>query len=537
MPQMGPRRDSRWAILWICVILALSLLPYLLAWLAAPDGLSFGGILYNPLDGNSYLAKMLQGWQGGWLFHLPFTEEPHDGAFIFTFYLLLGHAARLLGLSLPLVFHAARVLASAFMLAMFWRLLGHFFADAAGRKWAFLFLALGAGFGWLFPTAEPLLPDLWIPEAFTFYSALSNPHFPLALGLMACIAEMAVGAAQQGEAFGSGAAKKNRGLARMPRPYVWAGVCGLALAVVQPFAVPVMGAVLGAFFALRLARRQSWRSALGVLLAAMIPALPVLAYDWWVYGHNWALAAWSAQNVTASPPAWHWLVAYGLLALLAFVGIYSAVRKSPSALDLPALWLAVAAVGMYVPFALQRRFSMGLQIPVTILAAAGLETLTAKARAGVRRWALVLTLGVASLSAATLLMLGIVGGASGEPRLFLSKNEAGALGWLREGGGRGIVLASPQLSAFVPAWAGNPVVYGHPYETIRAVEKKAGVERFFGDTDEGYRIQFLKDHRVAFLIVGSRERALASDLSPESLGMVLLFSEGAVEVWAVEGRP
>jgi len=527
MPETGLRGDRRWAALWICAILALSVLPYLAAWLAAPDGLTFGGILYNPLDGNSYLAKMRQGWQGDWLFHLPFTEEPHEGAFIFTFYLLLGHLARVLNLSLPLVFHLARLAASAFMMAMFWRLLGRFFADAAERKRAFLLVAVGAGFGWLFPTAEPLFPDLWIPEAFTFYSVLSNPHFPLAVALMAGVAEMAL-AVPQGEGC----------RARTSRPYVWAGVCGLALAVVQPFAVPVIIAVLGAFVVLQVTRRLPWRPAFGMLLAAMVPALPVLAYDWWVYGHNPALAAWSAQNVTASPPAWHWLVAYGLLALLACAGVYTAIRRSPSPLDLPALWLFVAAAGMYVPFALQRRFSMGLQIPVGVLAAAGLGALTAKARAGIRRWAFALMLGVASLSAATLLMLGIVGGMSGEPRLFLANDEAVALAELRgQSGGQGVVLASPELSAFVPAWAGNPVVYGHPYETIRAEQKKAEVERFFGDADEGYRSRFLTEHGVEYLIFGPRERAMASGLSPESLGMRLLLRQGEVEVWAAEGQP
>ncbi|NIV33482.1 MAG: hypothetical protein GWN58_29745, partial [Anaerolineae bacterium] len=66
--------------------------------------------------GESYYAKMQQGARGDWLFHLAFTSEPHEGAFIFTFYLALGHLAAALGLPIPLVYHLARICAGLFLL-------------------------------------------------------------------------------------------------------------------------------------------------------------------------------------------------------------------------------------------------------------------------------------------------------------------------------------------------------------------------------------------------------------------------------------
>ncbi len=520
MRRTGSNDDRRWVALWILALLAVSALPYLVAWFSAPQGQVFGGILYNPWDGNSYLAKMRQGWWGDWQFHLPFTEEPHPGAVIFTFYLFLGHLARWFGLSLPLVFHLARLAASGFMLAMIWRLLGHVFPDSAHRKRAFLIASTGAGLGWMFLTAEPLFPDLWVPEAFSFYATLSNPHFPLVVGLMAwmCLKALSPPVSRT--------------------DCIRLAACGLALAVVQPFAIPVAVSTLAAFMLLLFLRRQPWRHVAGILLAATLPALPVLFYDWWVYGHNPALAEWSAQNITASPPLWHWLVAYGLLLPLAAVGVYTAVRRSPSPLDLFVLWFGVSAVGMYIPFALQRRFSLGLQIPVAVLATVGFLHLTGKFREGLRRWAFALTLGVVSLSSAALVVLGIFGGLSGEPRLFLRADEAAALHWLRGHDARqAVVLASPELSTFVPAWSGSRVVYGHPYETIRAEEKKAAVERFFAEPDDRARAQFLERHRVAFLIAGPREEAMSADLSAASLGVLSVFTEGAGGGGASEGRP
>ncbi len=512
------RKDQLWIALCIGALLALTLVPYAVAWLAAPNRLVFTGVLYNPWDGHSYLAKMRQGWEGQWLFHLPFTEEAHDGAFIFTFYLLLGHAARALGLSLPLTFHLARLLASAFMFGMLWRLLGRFF-DGTARRRAFLLAALGAGFGWLFPMAEPLLPDLWIPEAFAFYSALSNPHFPLAIGLMAALADMALGG----------------GGREWP---ACAAACGLAIAIVQPLAAPVILTVLVAHALAQAARGLGWRRPLGVAVAAGVAGAPVLGYDVWVYRANWALAAWSAQNVTASPPAWHWLAGYGLMAALAGAGVCAALRRSPSPLDFAAVWLGVAAVGMYVPFALQRRFSIGLVIPVAILAAAGFGALADRARPRLRGAGFAILQGVVSLSSAFLLVLGVVGALGGEPRVFVSADEARALDALQEAsGGRGVVAASPSLSAMIPGLAGNPVVYGHPYETIRADAKKAALERFFAQADEGARRRFLAEHRVAFVVWGPRERAMASAFAPSDLNLRLIARCGTVEVWATEERP
>lgn len=511
------QKDQLWIALCISALLALTVVPYAIARLGAPDGLAFTGVLYNPWDGHSYLAKMRQGWDGRWTFHLPFTEEAHDGAFIFAFYLLLGHVARALGLSLPLTFHLARLLASAFMFGMLRQLLGRFFGGMAHRR-AFLLTALGAGFGWLFAGADVLLPDLWIPEAFAFYSALSNPHFPLAIGLMAALADMALGDGRRWPAC--------------------AAACGLAMAVVQPLALPVILAVLGAYALAQALRRLGWRRPLGVAVAAGAAGAPVLLYDAWVYHANWALAAWSAQNVTASPPAWHWLAGYGLMAALALVGLWATLRRSPSTLDFAAVWLGVAAVGIYVPFALQRRFSIGLAIPVGILAAAGLGALADKARPRIGSAAFAIVQGVVSLSSAFLLVLGIVGAIGGEPRVFVSADEARALDALREAsGGRGVVVASPTLSAMIPGRTGNPVVYGHPYETIRADDKEAALEQFFAQADDGARRRFLAEHNVAFVIWGPREQAMASAFVPPDLGLRIIARCGTVEVWATEERP
>jgi hypothetical protein len=86
LPQTGIKRArAEWLLVLALsvVLLAVTCLPYALAYGVRGDWV-FGGFLINPIDGNSYFAKMREGLRGDWLFTLPYTAEPGPGAFIFT---------------------------------------------------------------------------------------------------------------------------------------------------------------------------------------------------------------------------------------------------------------------------------------------------------------------------------------------------------------------------------------------------------------------------------------------------------------------
>src|SRR3989304_1440130 len=106
-------------LFWVAgsgVVLIAVMTPYLLASWGQPPGFVFSGLLINPVDGFSYLAKMRQGTGGAWLFHLPYAAEPGSGALLFLYYLGLGHLQRGSGVDPLVVFHGARLLGTAVML-------------------------------------------------------------------------------------------------------------------------------------------------------------------------------------------------------------------------------------------------------------------------------------------------------------------------------------------------------------------------------------------------------------------------------------
>jgi len=283
-------------------LVVASSLPYFIAWAVRPEGAHFTGLLVNPLDGHSYIAKMRQGLDGSWRFRLAFTPERHTGAYLFLLHIALGHVARWTGLPLIGVYHGARALAGIAASLVAYRVITRLGGEPRQRRVAFLLLMFSSGLGWLVAASGYLPADLWVPEAFFFYSILATPHFPLAIALMLVIL-MAL--AQPGREPGR-------------REAMIAAIASIGLSIVQPFGVIPVYATLAVWLALRWLRdrRPAWRT-VGWTAAAGLVAVAYPLYGVLAIGADPVLAGWSAQNLTPSPPVWDWLLSFGLLAVLA----------------------------------------------------------------------------------------------------------------------------------------------------------------------------------------------------------------------------
>ena len=134
---MSRFRDSWFAIVISLIVLCLVSLPFILAGRASGTDYVFSGFLFNPFDGNTYIAKMQQGWQGNWRFTLPYTADSGGGAYLFVFYLGLGHLARIFNLSNIVVFHLARLLGAILLLWTMWRYFGRDFLNTTLSKICF----------------------------------------------------------------------------------------------------------------------------------------------------------------------------------------------------------------------------------------------------------------------------------------------------------------------------------------------------------------------------------------------------------------
>jgi hypothetical protein len=136
-----------------------------------------------------------------------------------------------------------------------------------------------------------------------------------------------------------------------------------------------------------------------------------------------------------------------------------------------------------------------------------------------------------------LVLIVLFGALAGEPWFYLSDGEWAALEWLRvEGDPDAVVLCAPQMGSFVPAWAGQPVVYGHPFETVNAEQRREQVEAYWaGEMSATEEESFLRENGVGYVLVGPRELEIR-DWGLGSRDWDLAFEAEGVSAYRIDGR-
>jgi len=490
------RAELRWVSIASLAVLLVASIPTLYAWALADADHVFTGFVYNTEDGNSYIAKMRLGARGAWRFQLIYTPEEHEGAWIYTFYLLLGKIAGGLKLSFVLAYHLARILLGAALLFVVYVFAAHFTPDVRTRRLAWVLVAIGSGLGWLLTLlgASHWLGDLpldfWVPEAYVFLVLYNLPHLALAEALLLCAILWTLYAAE----------------GRGSRWCLYGGLAAFFMAWVVPFYAGVLAAALGGYLLALLARRRRFpgREA-GMVALTGLGTIPPVAYNAWVFTANPAFATWAAQNRILSPHPLHYLLGFALLLVPAAWGGIQAIQQREERWLLPVAWVLVVPLLLYLPFNLQRRLIAAVQVPLALLAAAGLVAWFRN-----RRWAQVGYVAVVSLTN-LLLVVGNLGPIQQRTTpIYRPGAEVAALEWLAaQAEADEIVLASFQVGNVIPAWTDLRVFAGHGPETLNSAKKQEDLYRFFDSaTDESWRQALLRDSGVDYIFYGPQERAL-----------------------------
>ena len=523
-----------WLLLMATVVLAMTSLPYLVAWSHETPQRRFGGCMLLVEDCYSYLGKMRQGADGAWLFHIPYTPESHPGTLLYPFYLVLGKIANLLpgadlALKLVLVYHLARVVLGAGFLVTVYRFLAALTQDVRTRRLAWLMVAIGGGLGWLLIMLGEVrwlgdMPlDLYFPEGFGFIALFGFPHVAAAqslmfagiLALLRAWQAPSRAAAPAASAAPPGAVDQvTRGHDRaVPlKPLAWAAVTGivwLLMGLIVPFYVPVAWAVSGAaWVGLHLRQRPAlsgqWREGLMAGVAALISA-PVVAYSAWVFTSDPVYAAWGSQNRIVSPHPLHYVAAYGIPLILAAVAAKETWQREGWGW-IAVCWVAVVPLLVYLPVNLQLRLTTGVQVPLSLLAAAGAMQLWERDH---RKLAIALLSPM--IPTALVILASSVAWMMARPSpSFRDAAEVAALDWLAaHAEPQDVVLTAYDTGAYLPARANARVLVGHNLEAMDAEEKNEQVARFYrSGGDDAWRRQLLSGYGVDYVFWGRAERRL-----------------------------
>nr|BAL58016.1 hypothetical conserved protein [uncultured Chloroflexota bacterium] len=518
------------------ILLTITSLPYLYgAWLSSPER-SFSGFVIGLEDGNSYLAKMNLGRSGYWLFRLVYTPEPHQGALFFLYYLLLGKVAGLTGLSNVLVLHLSRLFTIPFGLLAFYYFAAYFTPPVfpvsdnqpvRQRQLASLIFGFTGGLGWLWlimggsAQLGQMPVDLWVPDASFFLSALTYPHLPLAQGLLLILVVSGLEFVENGRL----------------RPGLAAAACGLAVSLIHPHTLPVIGLIFGLYILREnYPQPSSLIRKMARLLLITAPSTPYLVYVLVVFTRNPAFVAWRVQSLTFSPAPVHYLLGFGLTLALAIPGLKLTWTLTTPQNRFLQVWLLSVPFLVYLPLALQRRFLDGYQAPLAILAATGLLWLLEKfARPGWNKAGLGLSLVVMSLTNLLLVVGALVTVARQPYPVFIPTDQVKAGRWLAQQSPQAVVLAWYTTGNYLPTVADVRSFVGHGPETINSAAKQQQVNTFFNPTtNDAWRLELLRRFKVRYLFYGPAEQALG-EFNPESVPyLVKRYENDSVQIFEVD---
>ncbi|NIS82110.1 MAG: hypothetical protein GTO14_18310 [Anaerolineales bacterium] len=528
------KQERTWCWIYGISMALITSLPYFLGFAMQGEDWRFTGFVFAVEDGNSYIAKMLSGSIGDWLFRTPYTSTEQAGVIAYLPFLILGKLASGAAIheQLVVLYHLFRITAIPLVVFATYRFVALFLQSIEWRRWGTVLATVGGGLGWvlmLFGNTSWLgsLPlEFYSPEAFGFLSIYGLPHLVLARALML------FGLSHYLVAVDT------------PRSAWIASVFFLCLTLVQPLSVLSSYAVIAVhqiILLLQSVRRRKWRNWLPWLSAAIrsgVVALPVVGYLIFSFSRDPFLRNWTAQNRILSPHPFHYLLAYGLLLGPAIIGAGKIVERKDEKGYLPIAWVAALPLLAYAPYNLQRRLPEGVWVAIVLLAVLGLSSWL-QDRGSAKRWVVRACVGVSLISSFMLIIGGIgVTLRKGEP-VFRSTSETRAfqaLGELVEV--KSVVLTSYPSGNAIPAWSPVRVVVGHGPESANLDTLLPQVEDFYrGTMDEADAIRFLDEQDVRYVWVGPKERALGS-FDPTAFDeLSKIFEEGEYTLYLYESAP
>jgi hypothetical protein len=509
--------ERRWLALASAAILVVTVLPLGAAAAVAPRDSVFSGFVVEARDGVSYVAKTMEGVEGHWTYHDPYTSEPHPTSLIYVPYLLLGQLDRVLQLPLPVLLQLARLVLGAALLWAVYALCVECFAEVGMRRLGFMLAVLGGGIG-IVAHANILGYHLVsLDRAVSGTQGLETlsvaPHI-----LLACLASvwLALIWVRHGAA-----------------PRLMDAFGALAWTLVMSSAYPQLAAMWAVAAAAGWALQRS-RGHLYMFLVIAAGAAPYLVYGLSLRAGNPIFAAWPPQSdIDIGDPLS--LLLWGHLVMLPFVLVAAAevaARRASPVLELMLLWVIAAAVLMYapgLPHVLQRVY-YGSFVPWALLAAAGIAIVRARAAPPRRRLVrgavpLMAVAGIAAAAESFAIPLQHVD----DHALYFPRDESTVLEALRgdRPTGGGVVMNSFLSGLFVPAVSGQTTYVGFPFETIDATRKQGDAVAFYGLGDGVLLRQRAADLHLDYVLYGRYERDLGGAGRP---------APGVLAGWEVVAR-
>jgi hypothetical protein len=555
--------EIRWVWVYALLIMGITTIPYLIGYHQQGDQYQFSGFVFAVEDGNSYIAKMLSGEAGAWLFSTPYSTFPQSGLLIYLPYTILGKLASPPAVheQLTVLFHLFRIVAGVLVIFATYDFISQFVERVIYRRLGLILITIGGGLGWVLillgrDNLFGSLPlEFYSPESFGFLALYGLPHLALARalflwGLVFLIKDSNLDKpggikppAQSGELNVRSIFRDQ--LPDAIRPGFLIGLLWLGAGIAQPIMVGLAWLLIAAYLVVRAIHlyifkgslhSDSWSGwARSVIISgvAVIISSPIILYIGYAALTNPFFALWAGQNIIRSPHPIHYLLAYILVLPLAILGIWAGLKINSRTSWLVVVWFLLFPILAYAPSDIQRRFPEGLWVATGTLAMLGIEEL-ARRTSRKQSWVYVPVI-LALPSTVLLLVGGILATLNIRQPIYLPSDQITAFENLAEISTAGdVVLAAYETGNALPAWIPLRVVIGHGPESVYLEEMKSKVESFYSieGSDRGRR-EIIDDLKIRFVFWGPTERALGG-WNPETSALLTQVDHvGDYEVFQV----
>lgn len=532
------RSEWWWTTIVSLTFILFTFSPFIFIVLTNPiqSSTQFMGAIHDIEDSAAQIARMQQGATGELLLDFVYTSQEQDTALIHPLYALLGQLVRYSQLSPTIIFHLIRIFVSLFMYLTIYNLGASIWVRVRTRRIFFIFSSIGAGFGWMIALIFGLkggiiVPDINLPQAFPIYASAANIHYPLAIACLALIVSVCVAILRPGETENPSA--ENSGSLVF--------LASVILVLTYPDALIPLGfayalTVLINWYIKRSASQREWYWGLWIL----VPALPVTTYYLLTIANNPFVASWINQRNDVSLPFAIFIMSIGLPLIIATPALIRAVRRfEPDGDRFMLLWLLSMIIALYLPLQLKHYFLVGLMLPLGYFATRSIEDFWfTHIRRVHRPKVYIIAFPFLVLSHIVWMFLPIyplIVGWDGISASLLQQNHSDALIWIDQNtDDDNVILASPTVSLWIPAWTGNRVVYGHSSETFNADETEAEVISWYVQDDASAQecATLIQEYRVDYVIVGPREQQIGSSACADNLTRLAIL--GNITIYTTE---
>lgn len=491
------------------LILLITSMPYMAGYFCEGESWRFTGFVIGVEDGNSYIAKMLRGANGDWLFRTPYSAIEQKGFLAFLPYILLGKLSVPPGQHEQLVglYQFYRWIAGLLMILATYDFVSLFIKEKRIRLFSTALATAGGGAGWLAMNGLQLFQtnrmplEFYSPETFGFLSIFGTPHLALSRALML---------------WGLVLFMKNQSA-------VIIGLIWFVMSLFQPLTVITGCFYLGISIAVRfllyiLKDRQNRKplldevgnEILSVFIIGVISS-PVIVNTFISINSDPFVSQWTKQNIIKSPPFVDYIISFLFFLPFLTVGIWREIKSIKSnqwnTNHIFLLgWFTAFPILAYFPNDVQRRLPDGIWVAIIIFSVLCVSGFTDKIQKGIYRFFILSFIPSLIIVAGGLVMALNPGRPVFQPDpavkayLFLDENvEKDA-----------VLLSSFETGNALPAWAPIRVLIGHGPESANLKKYRPSVEAFYKNDgmSSDQRYLFLKDNQIDYVFIGENEKEL-----------------------------